>query len=274
MNSPSANERLSEREPARDIPEPIRRLLRQEAGFGCPVPDCANPYLEYHHFDPPWHKERHHDPHRMIALCAMHHAQAEGWTVEQVRAMKKASVGNRPEIAGRFNWMREKILGVVGGNFFYDLPQLIVQGGDRVIWFNRDESGLALLNIQMLTLSNQSRIQIRDNDWISRGRPLDLRSPPKGNKLIAKYSNGDYLAVVFRNHGSMASLSKAHPNFPGDDELGFPLVTVAVTMRVAGSDFDLSPTKATLTGGNQFIGGYFKGGEIGFQLPRILRVKM
>jgi hypothetical protein len=31
----------------------VVRQLRQEVGFRCPVDDCGNPYLTWHHFDPP-----------------------------------------------------------------------------------------------------------------------------------------------------------------------------------------------------------------------------
>ena len=36
--------------------------------------------LEYHHFDPPWEKEKHHDPARMIALCA--DSPCQGWRLD------------------------------------------------------------------------------------------------------------------------------------------------------------------------------------------------
>ena len=53
----------------RTPPKKVIQTLRQEVGFGCPVPNCGNPYLEWHHFDPPWSIENHHRPEGMIALC-------------------------------------------------------------------------------------------------------------------------------------------------------------------------------------------------------------
>ncbi|WP_290437550.1 HNH endonuclease signature motif containing protein [Aeromonas caviae] len=68
------------------IPKKVKEILREEVGFGCPVKDCGNPYLEYHHFDPPIHIGPHNDPKGMIALCAQHHKKADGnaYTVEQL----------------------------------------------------------------------------------------------------------------------------------------------------------------------------------------------
>ena len=69
----------------RTPPPEVRRELRREVGFGCPVRDadgvrCGNPYLYYHHFDPPWATEEHHNPAGMIALCGEHHPKADAGT--------------------------------------------------------------------------------------------------------------------------------------------------------------------------------------------------
>ncbi|WVV46823.1 hypothetical protein THH46_16005 [Pseudomonas sp. NA13] len=73
------------------IPSSVMLALRSEVGFGCPVKDCGNPYLEYHHFDPPVSVRAHNEPQGMIALCAQHHKKADGgaYTNEQLHALKK-----------------------------------------------------------------------------------------------------------------------------------------------------------------------------------------
>jgi len=53
---PDDDQDLSRRPPAA-----VRRELRHEISFGCPASGCGNPYLQYHHFDPPWQKEHPHD---------------------------------------------------------------------------------------------------------------------------------------------------------------------------------------------------------------------
>lgn len=37
----------------RNIPKDVRKILRKEVYFGCPIKDCGSPYLSYHHFNPP-----------------------------------------------------------------------------------------------------------------------------------------------------------------------------------------------------------------------------
>src|SRR5688500_18672588 len=80
---------------SRDPGERIKRMLRTEVNFGCPVRSsqggCGSPLLVFHHFDPPWRGHHVHNPDGMIALCLEHHAQADAglWTNEQLRNFKR-----------------------------------------------------------------------------------------------------------------------------------------------------------------------------------------
>ena len=99
-------------------PLDIRKQLREEVGFGCPVPGYGRPYLEWHHFDPPWREKNHHNPNGMTALCREHHIQADNgaFTKEQLLQFKRDGKANWQQVSGNFNWMRNRILAVVGGN--------------------------------------------------------------------------------------------------------------------------------------------------------------
>ena len=98
------------------IPKKVKEILREEVGFGCPVKDCGNPYLEYHHFDPPIHIGPHNDPKGMIALCAQHHKKADGnaYTVEQLHDFKMNRVHSK-QVRGNLDWLRRDLLSIVGG---------------------------------------------------------------------------------------------------------------------------------------------------------------
>ena len=108
----------------RTPPTAVRCELKREVGFGCPVPDCGNPYLYWHHFDPPWDVRQHHDPDGMIALCGLHHPKADAgaYSKEQLREFKRRVAERAEEVKGRFEWMRHSLLAVVGGNFYYETP--------------------------------------------------------------------------------------------------------------------------------------------------------
>lgn len=237
----------------RQPPVSVRRKLRQEVGFGCPVPGCSNPYLEYHHFDPPWEIEQHHDPDRMIALCATHHAKAKAWTINDVRRMKAVN-RSRADVRGRFEWMRDDVLAVVGGNYYYETPKIIVSKDNPVVWFERDDERRLLLSLRMLTVSGLPRAQLDGNDWMIDGDPEDVESPPNGSRLRIKYSDGDDIAIQFREWQDKGSLGAAHaPALRLGDKLRFPLVTVEITMAVGGTDFRLN-AQATNVGGLTMTG--------------------
>lgn len=161
-----------------------KKILREEVGFGCPVPKCGQPYLEWHHFDPPWSVKNHHDPKGMIALCREHHIQADNgaFTLNQLHEFKKAGMSNWKQVSGKFNWMRNRLLAVVGGNFYYETPVLFAYKQRPVIWFERDENNYLLLNLRMLATGNEPRAYIRNNEWFNVGGEEDMECPPSAKK--------------------------------------------------------------------------------------------
>ena len=168
----------------RTPPKKVIQTLRQEVGFGCPIPNCGNPYLEWHHFDPPWSIENHHRPEGMIALCTQHHKNADNhaYTNEQLIEFKKNKV-NSEKVKGNFEWRRNKLLTVVGGNFYYETPRALVIDNYDVVSLTRDESGYLLVNVEMLSVSKEERLVMRENCWENIGNPIDFKCPLVVKKL-------------------------------------------------------------------------------------------
>jgi hypothetical protein len=106
----------------RTPPQSVKRELQRQQGFACAIADCRNPYLEYHHFDPPWAERKHHEAQGMIALCPEHHRKADGgaYTVAQLRAYKTASAENAGEVRGQFEWLRRDMVLFAGGIFYIE----------------------------------------------------------------------------------------------------------------------------------------------------------
>jgi hypothetical protein len=259
----------------RTPPADVRRVLRQEIGFGCPVPrdgeTCGNPYLYYHHFDPPWAERHHHEPSGMITLCGEHHAKADAgtFTRDQLRAFKQARGGSA--IRGRFDWMREKLLAVVGGNFYYETPVPLRVGSVSVIAFDRDDQGHFLLNVNMPSTTPEVRVRIEQNDWIETGQPSDLESPPNGRLLRVRYKDGDTLRVEFQEVESEqlllaqygeSALPRLITTHAGEFE--YPLLTVSITMRI-GDHLELGE-RASRIGGMTMTGNVAAYCGIGLQL--------
>jgi len=79
----------------------------------------------------------------MIALCAEHHAKADAgaFTKDQLKQLKQEGINRAEVIKGQFNWMRHKVMSIVGGIFYYEIPIIFEFRGEPAIWFNRDEDG-------------------------------------------------------------------------------------------------------------------------------------
>jgi hypothetical protein len=234
---------------SRTPPLDVRRQLRKEVGFGCPVDGCGSPYLEWNHFDPPWRERAHHDPDGMIALCAEHHAAADAgaFTIEQLRDMKWRET---PQVGARFDWMRNRLLGIVGGNFYYEVPTLVAFRDQPLISLVRDEDGLLLVNVRMLTTEHGSeRVQIDDNYWIARGDPEDIECPPSGRLLHARYAGGDEIRIEFFELGSLEDLVRRYPEAAMHaSAMGLPITAVEIQMRVGGTAIEFGPRYTRLPG--------------------------
>ena len=254
---------------SRTPPLEIRRQLRKEVGFGCPVPGCSNPYLMWHHFDPPWNEQQHHNPNGMIALCVEHHPKADAgaFTKEQLRELKVRAAREAHEIEGRFDWLRHNLLGIVGGDFYYETEVLVQFGDQPIVWFTRDEAGHSLLNVKMLSTSREPRLHIEENFWLLSGEPEDLICPPSGRILRCSYPNGDALGVEFFTLGSEAAIETRYAGAtPRKWNLAFPLTAVEVTMKVGETEIDFNARETRLPHENIRRGNFAGRTRVGLAL--------
>lgn len=240
------------------IPPAVKYILREEVGFGCPVEGCASPYLEYHHFDPPVHIKAHNDPGGMIALCPTHHGLADGgnYTNEQLHLLKK-NKANAEKIKGNLGWLRNNLLAVVGGNYYFETPRVVTIDNQDVVALYRDGNGYLRLTVNMLSILPEVRLTIESHSWERVGNPVELRCPPQGKELEVKYQNGDYLNLRFlvledvnqtekRYKDKMLERLKEH----------FPLTVVEVNMKIGGTNIEFSPG-GTNFGGVKMAGNIF-----------------
>jgi len=243
----------------RTPPVDVLRELRREVGFGCPVPGCGNPFLTWHHFDPPWRGREHHEPAGMIALCREHADQADAgaFTDEQLRAFKTDTEHAR-EVGARFNWMRQQLLAVVGGNFYLETPTPVHIQGIDIVAFSRDEDGHWILNVNMPRSTQEAGLVVAENFWISRGEPEELVCPPMGRLVSARYANGDSIKIEFVDDLDAAGLDKRYPDAPvGTWPIPTPITVVEITMRLPDANIDFGPRLTKI--GNTSISNSFMG---------------
>jgi len=234
----------------KSIPKKVKEILREEVGFGCPVRDCGNPYLEYHHFDPPVHIKPHNDPKGMIALCPHHHNKADGhaYTNEQLHELKKNRVHSK-HVKGNLEWLRRDMLSVVGGNLYYETPIPVQIDGHNLVAFNRDSDGFQRLSVSMLSLLPEERLIIDQNSWENIGNPIDLRSPPQGKELEVRYGNGDFLYLRFLEISTDEQLKLKYKISDTSDFI-FPITVVEINFSIGGTNIDFSDSGTQVLGMN------------------------
>lgn len=252
----------------RTPPKKVRQVLRNEVVFGCPINGCGNPYLEWHHFDPPWHVKEHHEPSGMIALCAEHHRKADAgaYTPDQLNKFKSEARSQSTDIQGKFDWLRNRILAVVGGNFFYETLVVIEFQGQPVIWFERDENGYLLLNLGMLSTTREARLILENNFWIGKGNFSDFECPPSGKLIRAEYPGGDMLRVEYFELLSIEDIQKRYPDARASmwqDHIKLPITAVEVHFRVGGTEIEFGPRWTRLPGNNVIQNGFISSCRVG-----------
>ena len=137
----------------------------------------------------------------MIALCVLHHGQADAgaFSRDQLRALKDPA-RNRSEsrVRGRFLWRRDRLVLLAGGNWWTGCEILLRCGPIPIIWLSRDQDGYELLNLTLFDADGVPRLQLRDNDWIVDRDVDDLECTPRKSSLIVKtVALGAELSVSF-----------------------------------------------------------------------------
>lgn len=148
----------------RNPPQKVKKILRQEVRFACPVPDCANPILTFHHFDPPWCDKQHHNPEGMIALCRSHHDLADGgnWTRSELCSFKQTPP-NLELIRKKFLWADSKVLYRLGGNYAANCPYILTISGVPIIWHTTSQDGRILFSLDIRNEENFQILFIEEN---------------------------------------------------------------------------------------------------------------
>ena len=134
----------------RTPPENIQRELRREVGYGCPVDGCRQPFLTWHHFDPPWAFRPHHDQQGMIALCRQHHdfADAGGFSNDELRSLKTRDY-SADSVKANFPWAKMAMLIRLGGCYSGGSSAVLRVSGDPVVSLTNGPSGLIFLSFSL-----------------------------------------------------------------------------------------------------------------------------
>jgi hypothetical protein len=192
----------------RYIPVGVRRQLRREVNYGCPVYGCGNPLLTYHHFDPPYIEcasfgVNPHNPNGMIALCMEHHGQCDikrtnhGWlSKEELRALKKSPFLS-DMVVGKINTLPPQIL-VVAGSVASVQERILLSVSDVPTMRLRNAGGRLALDAFLMAEDGQEIAVVDAGDVLVKTQHVqDMEFLPRSISLTIDAGNYGLLKVRF-----------------------------------------------------------------------------
>lgn len=232
---------------ARGGSEKTRKILRQEANFGCAI--CGEPYLTYHHFNPSWANKPHDNPEGMIALCNTCAKQADGgaYTNKQLVEHKRNPCLQGKDLASHFRWRRQKFLYFVGGNIVIDCNTLVKDNrtGEKVIWQEEQkETGLMTISLKIKNAQGGVILQMKQNQWeVCQKEVYDVDSSSQGKKLKVIGKEDTRFQIWFRSLSHKTLEKKIKKQF----NAGKPSLSPRMLGGVSKNQQDLT-SKAIETG--------------------------
>lgn len=153
----------------RYIPEPIRRQVRQECGFGCVI--CGSAIVQYEHIDPPFAEARSHYANCIALLCGTCHDRVTRGilskeTIVEARThpitFQRRFSKDAFDLCGPFQLK-------VGSNYFENVRSIVRRGRDDE-WFVVEEpevpTGPARISAKFFDESGKCGLEIVRNEWI------------------------------------------------------------------------------------------------------------
>jgi hypothetical protein len=149
------------------IPAPIKRIVRQDAGFGCCK--CGFPIYQYHHIVP-----RSKDPADIMTLCPLCHYEAtiDAMPEKEQRYFKVNPINIEKGYAEGMLKINQKFLIAELGNvqFIGEGSFLTVDGHD-LFSLTKNSSGRIELSAEIYSSDGSKLVVIDHNEWVS-GNPL------------------------------------------------------------------------------------------------------
>jgi hypothetical protein len=182
----------------RDIPDPIKRIVRQKAGFGCAI--CGSAFGTYHHFDPKFAEARDHDPDGIVYLCRSCHDRADNrWFSEEKVRVHAANPKpfEKGFSFGAFDMQCDRPTLHVGKVVAHGCRNFLRIDGRPVLWINppeakgapfrlnadlKDRNGKDIFKI----IDNELRVCVDKFDVVIEGRDIKIYDSPRRIDLIVK----------------------------------------------------------------------------------------
>jgi len=190
--------------PQRDIPDGMRRTLRQEANFGCVI--CGNPLIQIHHIIP-WSQNPQHNPKDMVVLCPNHHVKADRREYpEKYLRESKLNPHNTSVVVDAFFIGTDNLTVSVASNKFVNISRILVVDDFDLISVTKEDR-FPQLNVNFFDEYGRWAAIILENQWYAdrkcmwdidyKPKHLILRCQPRRISLEVEISED---VVFIRGH--------------------------------------------------------------------------
>jgi hypothetical protein len=148
-------------------PEPVKRELRQRAGYGCCR--CGFPIYQYHHIVP-YSEDQHFRVEDMMLLCPNCHnmATVNALTAKEQRAIQEEPYNIKRGYASGMLKINQPYCAIAaGGTLIVGVGPLITVDGEPLLSMYVGEGGEMQVSITLLSQDDQTLAIIEKNEWVS-----------------------------------------------------------------------------------------------------------
>lgn len=151
----------------REIPDPVKRAVRQRDGYGCII--CGGAIIDYHHVEPQYADASEHNPDRITLLCPNHHRNAGTFLGNDTiaAAMKSPKCKQLGFSFGEFYLGSEHLDVLIGRATIRRAFRVLTIYGDNVVWIEppEEELGPFRISADIRDQSGQAILSLDRNHW-------------------------------------------------------------------------------------------------------------
>lgn len=182
---------------SRNIPEPVKREVRQRCGFGCVI--CGSLLVEYEHFDPVYVDAREHKSSGITLLCPNCHTKKTNGLISRNQVIEANANPFCRKAGFAFGHFFESVKEpsfAIGSNIFDRCRTVIKVKNTPLLQLTppRGPDEPYLINANFFDSSGKLALQIKNNEWKALKNTWDVTL--SGREIAIKRAHRDIVLRV------------------------------------------------------------------------------
>jgi len=185
----------------RDIPDSIKREVRQRCGFGCII--CGSAVVQYHHFAPEYADAKEHRAEGIILVCGRCHSKVKQLGTAGIEKANALPFCKRVGVAKDDFLFQSSVVDFQIGSATFKRHAIIVYDNEPLIGFREPEDANAPLRLsaRLLDDNEEQLIEIVDNEWSVGVDFFDVETT--GNSLTIRRKERDIVLRLILEEGKV-----------------------------------------------------------------------